>query len=112
MILKPNKMSRKFRIWQKQQLMLITMRLLTSPFLIRIDPLVPLKCLPLWVRGSRIGPTCPPACHKRRLHVGSIGIHISQTKSEVLFYVLFIYSTFIDALYLFYSLGFYTVYLF
>ena len=25
---------------------------------------------PLWVRGSRIGPTCPPACPKRRLNGG------------------------------------------
>ena len=30
------------------------------------------KRIPLWVRGSRIGPTCPPACHKRRLNGGVI----------------------------------------
>ena len=28
-------------------------------------------CLPLWVRGCRIGPTYPPACHKRQLIGGS-----------------------------------------
>ena len=28
--------------------------------------------VPLWVRGCRIGPTYPPACHKRRLIGGSL----------------------------------------
>ena len=29
-------------------------------------------CVPLWVRGCRIGPTYPPACRKRRLIGGSL----------------------------------------
>ena len=33
---------------------------------------VPTKYRPLWVRGCRIGPTYPPACHKRRLIGGSL----------------------------------------
>ena len=37
-----------------------------------------LQCLliwiPLWVRGSRIGPTCPPACRKRRLIGGDTNL--------------------------------------
>ena len=33
---------------------------------------LPGNAIPLWVRGSRIGPTYPPACCKRRLIGGSL----------------------------------------
>ena len=36
------------------------------------SPVFPYNNVPLWVRGSRIGPTFPPACRKRRLNGGSL----------------------------------------
>ena len=45
---------------------------------------------PLWVRGSRIGPTCPPACRKRRLIGGDTNLDwILQNKS--LFCLFFVH---------------------
>ena len=47
--------------------------------------------VPLWVRGSRIGPTCPPACRKRRLIGGDTNLDwILQNKFLFCLFFLFI----------------------
>ena len=48
--------------------------------------------MPLWVRGSRIGPTCPPACRKRRLIGGDTNLDwILQNKFLFCFFFVHLY---------------------
>ena len=51
--------------------------------------------VPLWVRGSRIGPTCPPACRKRRLIGGDTKLDwILHNKFLFCFLIICIFYTF------------------
>ena len=58
--------------------------------------------IPLWVRGSRIGPTCPPACHKRRLIGGDTNLNwILQNKFLFfIFFCSFVYFNFLRILFM------------